>query len=78
MTMFSPPDKVHVYVDRKKALRAMMTMKESRFKSFSTREEAEKFSKGINEHSPALASTTAPDGPQGVLQPVVHTGVSAS
>lgn len=67
-------DKVHVYVDRKKALRAMMTMKESRFKSFSTREEAEKFSKGINEHCPAVASTTAPDGPQGALQPVVHTG----
>uniref|UniRef100_A0A8C7HM29 Ankyrin repeat and LEM domain containing 2 n=1 Tax=Oncorhynchus kisutch TaxID=8019 RepID=A0A8C7HM29_ONCKI len=49
-------DKVHVYVDRKKALRAMMTMKESRFKSFSTREEAEKFSKGINEHCPAVAN----------------------
>uniref|UniRef100_A0A8C7HJT4 Ankyrin repeat and LEM domain containing 2 n=1 Tax=Oncorhynchus kisutch TaxID=8019 RepID=A0A8C7HJT4_ONCKI len=61
-------DKVHVYVDRKKALRAMMTMKESRFKSFSTREEAEKFSKGINEHCPAVASTTAPDGPQGALK----------
>uniref|UniRef100_A0A8C7USZ0 LEM domain-containing protein n=1 Tax=Oncorhynchus mykiss TaxID=8022 RepID=A0A8C7USZ0_ONCMY len=52
-------DKVHVYVDRKKALRAMMTMKESRFKSFSTREEAEKFSKGINEHCPLNGSFTS-------------------
>ncbi|XP_041742092.1 ankyrin repeat and LEM domain-containing protein 2 [Coregonus clupeaformis] len=66
-------EKVHVYVDRKKALRAMMTMKGSRFKPFSTREEAEKFSKGINDNSPS-ASTSAPDGPQRVLEPVVHTG----
>ncbi|XP_029546106.1 ankyrin repeat and LEM domain-containing protein 2-like [Salmo trutta] len=60
-------DKVHVYVDRKKALRAMMTMKGSRFKPFSTREEAEKFSKCINDISPS-ASAFAPVGPQRVLE----------
>ncbi|XP_010897237.2 ankyrin repeat and LEM domain-containing protein 2 [Esox lucius] len=65
-------DKVHVFVDRKKALKAMMTMNGSRFKAFSTREEAEKFSKGFSEHSPASASPT-PVVPQGMLEPVVHT-----
>uniref|UniRef100_A0A3P8Z368 LEM domain-containing protein n=1 Tax=Esox lucius TaxID=8010 RepID=A0A3P8Z368_ESOLU len=62
----------HVFVDRKKALKAMMTMNGSRFKAFSTREEAEKFSKGFSEHSPASASPT-PVVPQGMLEPVVHT-----
>ncbi|CDQ57035.1 unnamed protein product [Oncorhynchus mykiss] len=62
-------DKVNVYVDWKKALRAMMTMKGSRFKPFSTREEAEKFSKCINNNSPsASAEERCGEGGQGSLQ----------
>ncbi|KAL0965666.1 hypothetical protein UPYG_G00284170 [Umbra pygmaea] len=71
-------DKVHVYVDRKKALRAMMTMKGSRFKPFSTREEAEHFSRGLDEHGPASATTTTPDGPRRIQECVVYTGSSST
>ncbi|KAM6986488.1 ankyrin repeat and LEM domain-containing protein 2-like [Aplochiton taeniatus] len=55
-------DKVHVFVDRKKTLLAMGTMKDARFKAFSTREEAEMFSRGIL--CSASPSKTTPDGPK--------------
>ncbi|KAJ7987162.1 hypothetical protein DPEC_G00335890 [Dallia pectoralis] len=61
--------KVHVYVDQKKALRAMTTMKGSRFKAFSTREEAESFSKGS-----IVPASPTPVRSDGMLVPVVHTG----
>lgn len=63
-------DKVHVFVDMKNTLLAMGTMKNSRFKAFSTREEAEKFSRGII--CSASPSKITPDGTKGILKPVQY------
>ncbi|XP_066506223.1 ankyrin repeat and LEM domain-containing protein 2 isoform X2 [Hoplias malabaricus] len=38
---------LHVYVDRQKALKAVLKMKGARFKAFSSREDAENFAKGV-------------------------------
>lgn len=52
-------DSVHVYVDKTKALKAVMKLKGARFKAFSSRESAENFSKGLCEDggSPHKLST---------------------
>ncbi|XP_067106196.1 ankyrin repeat and LEM domain-containing protein 2 [Osmerus mordax] len=72
-------DKVRVYVDRRKALRATITMKGARFKAFSTREEAETFAKGSSGPIPAQPTISTPDGPQtGVWGPVTSSGGAVS
>ncbi|XP_046901390.1 ankyrin repeat and LEM domain-containing protein 2-like isoform X2 [Hypomesus transpacificus] len=68
-------DKVRVYVDMKKALRAMITVKGARFKAFSTREEAETFAKGSSGQISAQPTISTLDGPQtGAWGPVTSTG----
>ena len=69
-------DKVRVYVDMKKALRAMITVKGARFKAFSTREEAETFAKGSSGQISAQPTISTLDGPQtGAWGPVTSTGM---
>ncbi|KAL8180269.1 UNVERIFIED_CONTAM: hypothetical protein K2H54_018273 [Gekko kuhli] len=46
-------ERVHVYEDKKEALQAVKTIKGSRFKAFSNREDAEKFAKGICDYFPS-------------------------
>ncbi|XP_008117267.1 ankyrin repeat and LEM domain-containing protein 2 isoform X1 [Anolis carolinensis] len=50
-------ERVHVYEDKKEALQAVKMIKGSRFKAFSTREEAEKFAKGICDYFPSPSKT---------------------
>lgn len=63
-------DNVHVFVDMKKTLLAMGTMKDSRFKAFSTREEAETFSRGIL--CSAYPSKSTLDGTEGISKPAQY------
>lgn len=51
--LFSVPERVHVYEDKKEALQAVKMIKGSRFKAFSNREDAEKFAKGICDYFPS-------------------------
>lgn len=66
-------ERAHVFTDRKDALQAVKTMKGARFKAFPTREDAEKFAKGICDYflspsktvssvSPAKAGTVISKG----------------
>ncbi|XP_069788660.1 ankyrin repeat and LEM domain-containing protein 2 isoform X2 [Narcine bancroftii] len=56
-------DKVHVYLDKNDALRATRMMKGSRFKAFTNKEDAEKFSKGICDYCPSPSKSTASVSP---------------
>ncbi|XP_060763724.1 ankyrin repeat and LEM domain-containing protein 2 [Neoarius graeffei] len=51
-------ERVHVYTDKKEALQAMKMMKGARFKPFSTREDAEKFAKGLCDYFPSPSKCT--------------------
>lgn len=48
-----PAERVHVYTDKKEALQVVKMMKGARFKAFSTREDAEKFAKGLCDYFPS-------------------------
>ncbi|XP_062874183.1 ankyrin repeat and LEM domain-containing protein 2 [Trichomycterus rosablanca] len=52
-------ERAHVYADKKEALQAVKMMKGARFKAFSTREDAEKFAKGLCDYYPS-PSKSAP------------------
>ncbi|XP_076854955.1 ankyrin repeat and LEM domain-containing protein 2 isoform X2 [Brachyhypopomus gauderio] len=52
-------ERIHVYTDRKEALQVVKVMKGARFKAFSSREDAEKFAKGICDYYPS-PSKSAP------------------
>ncbi|XP_018604925.1 ankyrin repeat and LEM domain-containing protein 2-like isoform X1 [Scleropages formosus] len=52
---------VHVYVSKNDAMKAMSRMRGARFKIYSNREDAEKFSKGICDSCPSPCKST-PDG----------------
>ncbi|KAF7687738.1 ankyrin repeat and LEM domain-containing protein 2 [Silurus meridionalis] len=46
-------ERVHVYTEKKEALQAVKMMKGARFKAFSSREDAEKFAKGLCDYFPS-------------------------
>lgn len=46
-------ERIHVYTEKKEALQAVKMMKGARFKAFSTREDAEKFAKGLCDYFPS-------------------------
>ncbi|KAM4615892.1 ankyrin repeat and LEM domain-containing protein 2 [Polymixia lowei] len=46
-------ERAHVYTDKKEALQAVKMMKGARFKAFSSREDAEKFAKGMCDYYPS-------------------------
>ncbi|ELW66965.1 Ankyrin repeat and LEM domain-containing protein 2 [Tupaia chinensis] len=56
-------EKIHVYEDKKEALQAVKMIKGSRFKAFSTREDAEKFARGICDYFPSPSKTSTPLSP---------------
>ncbi|XP_016058648.1 PREDICTED: ankyrin repeat and LEM domain-containing protein 2 isoform X1 [Miniopterus natalensis] len=55
-------ERIHVYEDKKEALQAVKMIKGSRFKAFSSREDAEKFARGVccSFPSPSKASLLSP------------------
>uniref|UniRef100_A0A8C5PA20 Ankyrin repeat and LEM domain-containing protein 2 n=1 Tax=Leptobrachium leishanense TaxID=445787 RepID=A0A8C5PA20_9ANUR len=56
-------DKVYIYTDKKEALQAVKTMKGSRFKAFPSRDDAEKFARGICDYYPSPGKMSAPSSP---------------
>ncbi|KAJ8005800.1 hypothetical protein DPEC_G00121640 [Dallia pectoralis] len=52
-------ERAHVYGDKKDALQAVKMMKGARFKAFSSREDAEKFAKGICDYYPSPSKSVA-------------------
>ncbi|XP_076778441.1 ankyrin repeat and LEM domain-containing protein 2 isoform X2 [Arvicanthis niloticus] len=50
-------DRIHVYEDKREALQAVKLIKGSRFKAFPTREDAEKFARGICDYLPSPSKT---------------------
>ncbi|XP_008415842.1 ankyrin repeat and LEM domain-containing protein 2 isoform X1 [Poecilia reticulata] len=48
----------HVYTDKKDALQAVKSMKGARFKAFTCREDAERFSKGLCDYCPSPSKST--------------------
>ncbi|XP_037016881.2 ankyrin repeat and LEM domain-containing protein 2 isoform X2 [Artibeus jamaicensis] len=51
-------ERIHVYQDKKEALQAVKMIKGSRFKAFSSREDAEKFARGICDYFPSPSKTS--------------------
>ncbi|KAM5200582.1 ankyrin repeat and LEM domain-containing protein 2 isoform 1-T1 [Hipposideros larvatus] len=56
-------ERIHVYEDKKEALQAVRMIKGSRFKAFSSREDAEKFARGICDYFPSPSKTSLPLSP---------------
>ncbi|XP_045390041.1 ankyrin repeat and LEM domain-containing protein 2 isoform X1 [Lemur catta] len=56
-------ERVHVYENKKEALQAVKMIKGSRFKAFSTREDAEKFARGVCDYFPSPSKTSLPLSP---------------
>ncbi|KAK7806438.1 hypothetical protein U0070_017975 [Myodes glareolus] len=50
-------ERIHVYEDKKEALQAVKLIKGSRFKAFPTREDAEKFARGVCDYFPSPNKT---------------------
>lgn len=66
------PERIHVYEDKKEALQAVKMIKGSRFKAFSSREDAEKFARGICYYFPSPSKTSS------VLSPVKIASLSSN
>uniref|UniRef100_A0A8C5KXA0 Ankyrin repeat and LEM domain-containing protein 2 n=1 Tax=Jaculus jaculus TaxID=51337 RepID=A0A8C5KXA0_JACJA len=60
-------ERIHVYEDKKEALQAVKMIKGSRFKAFPTREDAEKFARGICDYFPSPNKATSPLSPMKVV-----------
>lgn len=56
-------ERIHVYDDKKQALQAVKMIKGSRFKAFSSREDAEKFARGVCDYFPSPSKTSLPPSP---------------
>ncbi|XP_011369671.1 ankyrin repeat and LEM domain-containing protein 2 [Pteropus vampyrus] len=56
-------ERIHVYEDKKEALQAVKMIKGSRFKAFSSREDAEKFARGISDYFPSPGKASLPLSP---------------
>ena len=60
---FSRTERIHVYEDKKEALQAVKMIKGSRFKAFTSREDAEKFARGTCDYFPSPSKTSSPLSP---------------
>ncbi|XP_014400849.1 PREDICTED: ankyrin repeat and LEM domain-containing protein 2 isoform X1 [Myotis brandtii] len=65
-------ERIHVYEDKKEALQAVKMIKGSRFKAFSSREDAEKFARGIYCYFPSPSKTSS------LLSPVKIASLSSN
>ncbi|XP_012927329.1 ankyrin repeat and LEM domain-containing protein 2 isoform X2 [Heterocephalus glaber] len=66
-------ERIHVYADKKEALQAVKMIKGSRFKAFPTREDAEKFARGICDYFPSPNRASSPLSP-GKVAPLFSSG----
>ena len=63
--LFLPPspspqtERPHVYTDKKDALQVVKMIKGARFKAFPSREDAEKFAKGMCDYFPSPSKSTS-------------------
>ncbi|XP_053557869.1 ankyrin repeat and LEM domain-containing protein 2 isoform X2 [Bombina bombina] len=51
-------EKIHIYIDKKEAMQVVKMLKGSRFKAFPSREDAEKFARGICDYCPSPSKTS--------------------
>ncbi|XP_072271800.1 ankyrin repeat and LEM domain-containing protein 2 isoform X2 [Pyxicephalus adspersus] len=65
-------EKVHIYMDKKEALQVVKMLKGSRFKAFHSREDAEKFAKGICDYCPSPNKSLLPLSPVKVSSPLLR------
>uniref|UniRef100_H0WD47 Ankyrin repeat and LEM domain-containing protein 2 n=1 Tax=Cavia porcellus TaxID=10141 RepID=H0WD47_CAVPO len=67
-------ERIHVYEDKKEALQAVKMIKGSRFKAFPTREDAEKFARGICDYCPSPSRASSPLSPVKAAPPFNSSG----
>ncbi|XP_068099521.1 ankyrin repeat and LEM domain-containing protein 2 isoform X2 [Hyperolius riggenbachi] len=67
-------EKVHIYTDKKEALQVWKMLKGSRFKAFHSREEAEKFAKGLCEYFPSPGKSSLPSSPVKMSSSLLRDG----
>ncbi|XP_053327425.1 ankyrin repeat and LEM domain-containing protein 2 [Spea bombifrons] len=70
-------EKVHIYTDKKEALHVVKMLKGSRFKAFSSREDAEKFARGMCDYCPSPSKNSSPLSPVKLVSNVLRDGVSS-
>nr|KAF6268756.1 ankyrin repeat and LEM domain containing 2 [Pipistrellus kuhlii] len=71
-------ERIHVYEDKKEALQAVKMIKGSRFKAFSSREDAEKFARGIYCYFPSPSKTSSQLSPVKIASLSSNGGVKAT
>ncbi|KAM8961873.1 ankyrin repeat and LEM domain-containing protein 2 isoform 2-T2 [Pelodytes ibericus] len=70
-------ENVHIYTDKKEALQMVKMMKGSRFKAFTSREDAEKFTRGICDYYPSPSKSSLPLSPVKLLPALMRDSVSS-
>ncbi|KAM9331374.1 ankyrin repeat and LEM domain-containing protein 2 [Gastrophryne carolinensis] len=70
-------DKIHIYSDIKEALQVTKMLKGSRFKAFQSREDAEKFARGICDYLPSPCKTSLPLSPVKPSSPLLRDVLSS-
>ncbi|XP_037672939.1 ankyrin repeat and LEM domain-containing protein 2 [Choloepus didactylus] len=68
-------ERIHVYEDKKEALQAVKMIKGSRFKAFSSREDAEKFARGNSDYFPSPSKVSLPLSPVKIAPIFSNCGV---
>ncbi|KAM5192618.1 ankyrin repeat and LEM domain-containing protein 2 isoform 2-T2 [Mantella aurantiaca] len=69
-------DRVHIYTEKKEALQVVKMMKGSRFKAFHSRDDAEKFAKGICDYYSSPNKHSLPSSPVKMSSPLLRDAVS--
>lgn len=69
-------DKLHIYMDKKEALQVVKMLKGSRFKAFHSRDDAEKFAKGICDYYSSPSKSLLPLSPVKVSSPLLRDASS--
>ncbi|XP_018117704.1 ankyrin repeat and LEM domain-containing protein 2 isoform X2 [Xenopus laevis] len=71
-------DKVHIYADKKEALQVVKMLKGSRFKAFVSREDAEKFARGICDYCPSPSKSSVALSPVKLSPALLRDGINSS
>ncbi|KAM4051164.1 ankyrin repeat and LEM domain-containing protein 2 isoform 2-T2 [Anomaloglossus baeobatrachus] len=70
-------EKIHIYTDKKEALQMVKMLKGSRFKAFQSREDAEKFARGICDYYPSPSKSSLSLSPVKLSAGLLKDGLSA-
>ncbi|XP_075131307.1 ankyrin repeat and LEM domain-containing protein 2 isoform X2 [Leptodactylus fuscus] len=71
-------EKIHIYTDKKEALQIVKMLKGSRFKAFHSREDAEKFARGVCDYYPSPNKSSLSLSPGKVASGLLKDGLSAT